>query len=160
MKHRIVVAAALLAFSSAPAAADGASLYAENCVACHQAGGVGTPGLAPPLVSDTLKKAGSVERDYVALVIIHGLSGPIKVKGKPYASAMPPRADFSDDDVAGLANYVSQDLNGLAGDQYKPLVTARFGLRPCAPSPADVALLRKTTVDHQSLLDMRSKFGE
>jgi mono/diheme cytochrome c family protein len=146
MVQLIVLAAALLSVSSGGAAADGASLYSENCIACHQAGGVGTPGLAPPLVSETLKKAGRVQRDYVPLVIIHGLSGPIKVKGQLYASAMPPRGDFSDDDVAGLANYVAQDLNGLK--QFNPLAAA------------DVALLRKTTVDHQTLRDMRSKFGE
>jgi mono/diheme cytochrome c family protein len=148
MIHRFCLAAALLLVSSGIAAADGASLFSENCVACHQTGGVGTPGLAPPLVSDTLKKAGGAQRDYVALVIIHGLSGPIKVKGQTYVSAMPPRGDFSDDDVAGLANYVSQDLNGLAADQYAPLATT------------DIANLRKTTVDHQTLRDMRSKFGE
>jgi mono/diheme cytochrome c family protein len=148
MIHRFVVAAALLAVSSGAAAADGASLFADNCVACHQKGGLGTPGLAPPLVSDTLKKAGSIERDYVPLVIIHGLSGPIKVKGQTYVSAMPPRADLSDDDVASLANYVLHGLNHLGGDKSKPLATA------------DVALLRKTTVDHQALRDMRSKFGE
>lgn len=147
MLHRSVIAAALLPVLSGVAAADGASVYAENCVACHQAGGVGTPGLAPPLVSDTLKKAGSAQRDYVALVIIHGLSGPIKVKGQLYVSAMPPRGDFSDDDVAGLANYVTQELNGLPAEQYNPLASA------------DVAPLRKA-VDHQTLRDMRSKFGE
>jgi mono/diheme cytochrome c family protein len=147
MIQRLVLSAALLGVSPGAAAADGASLYAENCVACHQAGGVGTPGLAPPLVSDTLKKAGSVQHDYVALVVIHGFSGPIKVKGQLYVSAMPPRADLSDEDVASLANYVEQDLNGLAADQYKPLAAA------------DIAGLRKA-VDHQALRDMRSKFGE
>ena len=148
MIHRFILAAALLGVSPGAAAADGASLFSENCVACHQQGGVGTPGLAPPLVSDTLKKAGRVEPDYVALVIIHGLSGPIKVKGQTYVSAMPPRADLSDDDVASLANYVEQDLNGLAADQFKPLVAG------------DVVELREATVDHQTLRDMRSKFGE
>src|SRR6185295_3524450 len=118
MIHRFVLIAALLAVSSGAAAADGASLFSENCIACHQAGGVGTPGLAPPLVSDTLKKAGSVQHDYVALVVIHGLSGPIKVKGQLYVSAMPPRADLSDDDVAALANYVEAELNGLKGEQF------------------------------------------
>ena len=148
MPSRTAAAVLLLVLSSVPAAADGASLFAENCVACHQAGGVGTPGLAPPLVSDTLKKAGNVARDYVPLVIMHGLSGAIKVKGQLYVSAMPPRADFGDDDIAGLANYVMQDLNGLNAENYKPL------------AKADVALLRNTTVDHQTLRDMRSKFGE
>jgi mono/diheme cytochrome c family protein len=148
MIHRLVVAAALLAASSGVAAADGASLFSDNCVACHRKGGVGTPGLAPPLVSDTLKKAGNVERDYVPLVIIRGLSGPIKVKGQTFVSAMPPRDDLSDDDVASLANYVLHGLNHLAVDKSKPL------------AKADIALLRKTTVDHQALRDMRSKFGE
>jgi nitrite reductase (NO-forming) len=147
MIHRVVVAAALLGATSGMAA-DGASLFSDNCAACHQQGGVGTPGLAPPLVSDTLKKAGSVERGYVPLVIIRGLSGPIKVKGQTFVSAMPPRDDLSDDDVASLANYVLHGLNGLAANKSKPL------------AKADVAVLRKTTVDHQSLRDMRSKFGE
>ena len=148
MMLRVVAAAALLAASSGVAAADGASLFSDNCVACHQQGGKGTPGLAPPLVFNTLKKAGSVERDYVPLVIIHGLSGPIKVKGQTFVSAMPPRDDLSDDDVASLANYVLHGLNGLAADKSKPL------------AKADVALLRKTAVDHQTLRHMRSKFGE
>jgi mono/diheme cytochrome c family protein len=148
MIHRFVLATALFGVSSGAAAADGASLFSENCIACHQAGGVGTPGLAPPLVSDTLKKAGSVQHDYVALVVIHGLSGPIKVKGQLYVSAMPPRADLSDDDVAALANYVEAELNGLKGEQFKPL------------AGADIASLRTAAVDHQALRDMRSKFGE
>jgi mono/diheme cytochrome c family protein len=148
MIRRLVLGAALLAASSGVAAADGASLFSDNCVACHQKGGVGTPGLAPSLVSETIKKAGSVERDYVPLVIIHGLSGPIKSKGQTFVSAMPPRDDLSDDEVASLANYVLHGLNHLAADKSKPL------------AKSDVALLRKTTVDHQSLRDMRSKFGE
>jgi len=148
MIHKSVLAAALLGVSSGAAAADGASLFSENCIACHQAGGVGTPGLAPPLVSDTLKKAGSVQHDYVALVVIHGLSGPIKVKGQLYVSAMPPRADLSDGDVAALANYVEAELNGLKGEQFEPL------------AGADITALRNATVDHQTLRDMRSKFGE
>ena len=95
-----------------------------------------------------MKKAGSARPEYGALVIIHGLSGPIKVAGQQYVSAMPPRADFSDDDVASLANYVAQDLNGLKEDQYRPLAAG------------DVAELRKTAADHQTLRAMRSKFGE
>ncbi len=148
MLHEFVLTAALLGVSTGAAAADGASLFAENCVACHQEGGIGTAGLAPPLVSDTLKKAAGVQRDYVPLVIIHGLSGPIKVKGQLYVSAMPPRSDLSDEDVAALANYVEAELNGLKGDAFKPLAAA------------DVAALRKMAVDHQALRDMRSKFGE
>ena len=148
MLKGLLAAAALLPALPGVAAAGGASLFAENCVACHQAGGIGTPGLAPPLVSETLKKAGSVQRDYVALVIMHGLSGPIKVKGQLFVSAMPPRGDFSDDDVAALANYVEADLNGLTAEKFNPL------------AGGDVTLLRKTTVDHKTLRDMRSKFGE
>jgi mono/diheme cytochrome c family protein len=148
MIDRFVLTAALLAASSGAAVADGASLFSENCIACHQKGGVGTPGLAPPLVSSTLKKSGSIQHDYAALVIINGLSGPIKVKGQLFVSAMPPRADLGDKDVAALANYVLHDLNGLAADKYKPLAAT------------DIAALRKTAVDHQTLRDMRSKFGE
>ena len=117
MIHRVVLAAALLGITSGRQRRMARRSIPRIASPAIRQAASGTPGLAPPLVSDTLKKAGSVERDYVALVIIHGLSGPIKVKGQLYVSAMPPRADFSDDDVAGLANYVAQDLNGLAADQ-------------------------------------------
>lgn len=146
MRVCLAFAVGLLAVMSGGAfAADGAALFAENCVACHQAGGIGTPGLAPPLVSDTLKKAAEVERLYPALVVIHGLSGPIKVKGQLFVSAMPPRGDFDDEQVAALANYVESDLNGIKG---QPITTS------------DVAAARKSAVDHQKLRDMRAKFGE
>lgn len=142
---RASVAAAIVAFSGHAALADGAALFSENCVACHQAGGIGTPGLAPPLVSDTLKKAAEVERLYPALVVIHGLSGPIKVKGQLFVSAMPPRGDLSDEQVADLVNYVEGELNGV---------------KATPVAAADVAAARKTEIDHQKLRDMRSKFGE
>ena len=46
----LAVAALLLAGGAVGAASlDGAALFEAHCSACHSAGGVGTPGLAPPL---------------------------------------------------------------------------------------------------------------
>jgi len=54
MKHFVMMLLALAALVSmtAPAAAqtaDGKTLFAKNCAACHQAGGTGIPGAFPAL---------------------------------------------------------------------------------------------------------------
>jgi mono/diheme cytochrome c family protein len=146
---KALVAAAVLPLLAATVKAEiGAEVYAKNCAACHRPDGVGTPGLAPPLVSDILKKAGQVNHSYVAQVVLNGLSGPIKVNGQQFMSAMPLRPDLSDSDVAAVANYVMQDLNGLSAADYAPLTAD------------DIAELRKTPMKHPALREMRSKFGD
>jgi len=68
------------------AISEGEAIYAATCVACHQKDGNGLPGLAPPLNgSDWVN--GSAER--LALMVYHGISGPIEVKGETWNSVMP-----------------------------------------------------------------------
>src|ERR1700744_2487891 len=51
--QRIASAAALIVVAAGPALAadDGASLFQQNCSACHQAKGEGVPSAFPPLAS-------------------------------------------------------------------------------------------------------------
>ena len=84
-------------------AARGASLYTANCVACHQATGMGLPGAFPPLKGnaavldpDPAKQIG---------VILHGLQGEA-IGGTTYPSVMPPfAASLNDADIADIANH-------------------------------------------------------
>ncbi len=84
-------------------AAKGKSLFDGTCAACHQANGEGIAGTFPPLkgnpaVNDADPKA-QVES------ILHGRSGTV-IDGKKYTGVMPPfGSQFSDVQIADIANY-------------------------------------------------------
>lgn len=58
----------------------------QTCVACHQTNGLGVPGAFPPLAGSEWV-TGKEER--LIRVLLHGLNGPIQVKGNTYNGAMP-----------------------------------------------------------------------
>lgn len=107
----------VLALLAAPAHAGeaGELLFNDNCSGCHQLGGVGSPGLAPPLVDGELWGAlGDRAQRYFAGVLMGGLSGTIVADGNTYTGlAMPSQAWMSDDQMLAVADYVLNDLNGL-----------------------------------------------
>ncbi|NPU64374.1 cytochrome c [Bradyrhizobium sp. 83012] len=107
MRTAIFAACAALTWPGIALAADGAKIYAETCQACHQVGGVGSPGLAPPLVSPVLSNAATKRPDYPAMVIINGLSGTLPLEGgETITSAMPPQPGLNDEATAAVVNYV------------------------------------------------------
>lgn len=93
------------------AAQDGAATYNQICVACHQAGAVGAPGLAPSLLGAITAKAGEAAlRSYLAQVVTHGLQGRIVSEGQTYNSVMPAQSHLSDEALAAVLTHVVQDL--------------------------------------------------
>jgi nitrite reductase (NO-forming) len=105
--------------------AKGQALYSTTCASCHQATGQGLAGAIPPLArSDFLAKN---ENKRVIRVVLNGLSGPVRVNGSTFDSAMPPLGHLSDDDVANILSYV---FNSWGNDR---------GL----VAPAEVARLRE-----------------
>lgn len=111
--------------------ADGEAIYQKVCATCHQATGQGVPGAFPPL-------AGS---DWVTsdprrpiLFVLHGLQGPVEVKGTSWNSVMPPQgANLSDDEIAAVVTFVRSAWGNDAG----------------TVSSDDVAALRKRFSDRQ-----------
>ncbi|HEX8778329.1 MAG TPA: multicopper oxidase domain-containing protein, partial [Rhodanobacter sp.] len=84
-------------------AAHGASLYAANCMACHQATGMGLPGAFPPLKDDPVVLNDDPARQIAT--ILNGLHG-VAINGTSYPSAMPPfGAALNDADIADIANH-------------------------------------------------------
>jgi mono/diheme cytochrome c family protein len=147
---RLAATAALAASAIVTAtayAADGAAVFAAHCAACHQADGTGVVGLAPPLKGDHWK-ALAADRAYILRVVTHGLSGPIKVGGNPYMSAMPPQAQLADDEVAAAASHVVGTLNSdVAPSGFKPYDAAEVAaVRAMKLGAADQAKLRKQLV--------------
>ena len=86
----------------------GAKLFYEICASCHGPNGNGIEGLAPPLMSS--EHVANAQR--LGLIILHGLEGPITVKGKQYDLnlAMPGlirNDEITDDDIASIIAYVT-----------------------------------------------------
>lgn len=85
---------------------DGGVVYAANCLACHQATGLGIPGAFPPLAGhapELYNVAGG--REFLIKTILYGLLGPITVDGVTYNGLMPAFPQLSDADIAAVLNY-------------------------------------------------------
>jgi nitrite reductase (NO-forming) len=96
-------------------AAQGATLYATHCAACHQAAGTGLPGAFPPLKDNPAVLNPDPAKQIS--VILHGLHGEA-INGTTYPSAMPPfAASLSDVEIADIANHERTSW----GNQAKPI---------------------------------------
>lgn len=130
------------------AQADGAKLYAQ-CASCHQANGQGLPGAFPPLaghVSEILNLKGG--REYLILVLLNGLQGPIEVKGMKYNGAMPAFGGLKDEEIAALLNHIATAW----GDAKK--------VKDFKPFTAEeVKALRTKKLTAQQVLEERKKLG-
>ena len=128
----VFLAAAAVAAPDAETMKRGAAAYAKGtCIACHQPTGMGLPPVFPPLAgSEWVAKSTSI----AIRNILHGMQGPITVKGVPYNSMMPPVAGLSDKDIADVVNYVNNTW-GNAG----PSVTE-----------AEVAAIKKKYADRKT----------
>jgi mono/diheme cytochrome c family protein len=85
------------------AAVDGGAIFAARCVACHQATGLGIPGVFPPLAgSEWVLGSDKV----LVLIPLHGITGPVQVKGANYVGAMPVFSTLSDAEIAAVLTYV------------------------------------------------------
>ena len=123
----VVVAEAPKELTPEEVIALGKKLYNDAaCNACHQANGQGTPGAIPPLAGSEWVQ-GSEER--VIRIVLHGLTGEVKVKGTTYNGIMPvfgkgvPNSmkNWSDDRIAAVLTYIRQEW----GNQAPAISTAK-----------------------------------
>lgn len=118
----------------------GKKVYNGNCANCHQPSGEGQPGVYPPMVGSELV-LGSKER--LAAILLHGLSGPITVKGASYpgTAQMPGWSDKSDTQLANLMTYIRASWGNKANDVKPDEVTkarAKFASQSAAWCEADL----------------------
>jgi mono/diheme cytochrome c family protein len=90
---------------------DGAALFTQHCAACHQVDGSGTVGLAPAVKGEHWARLGS-DRGYLPMVLVHGLSGPIRVGGQTFVGSMPAFAQLDDAALAALATHLRKLQGG------------------------------------------------
>lgn len=87
----------------AAADVDGSAVYAANCVSCHQANGAGLAGVFPPLQGSNW-----VLRQDARLVqiLLHGINGPLQVKGQTYNGVMPAFDHLADGEIAAVLTHI------------------------------------------------------
>lgn len=89
----------------------GEAVYNRTCIACHQATGQGIDPVFPPLAgSEWVTKNPSV----IVRNIVHGMAGPITVKGKVYNGMMPAVAGVTDADIADVTTFVRNSWGNSA----------------------------------------------
>ena len=82
--------------------AEGEKVYTANCVACHQATGVGIAGTFPPLAGDPVANGGPAEEHIHT--VLNGLQGKV-IGGVAYAGAMTPFKQLTDNQIAAVISY-------------------------------------------------------
>ena len=93
----------------------GKRLFTANCVACHQATGQGVAGQFPTLVGSEWVLGGDWHGDnHLIGILLHGLQGPIQVKGDTYNGAMPPWKQLKDDQIAMILTYIRNEWGNSA----------------------------------------------
>jgi len=91
----------------------GKKVFAANCQTCHQANGQGVPGQYPPLAGSEFTNGGSHR---MAMIVLKGLQGPVKVKGQQYGSAVmqPWDKTLTDQKIADVMTYERSDWGNKA----------------------------------------------
>lgn len=101
-----------VAASKAERIALGKVLFAQNCQACHQAGGQGLEGAFPPLANSDYLNA-DPKRGMHA--VVNGLSGKITVNGKTFDGIMP-KVALSDEQAANVLTFVLNSWGNKGGE--------------------------------------------
>lgn len=95
----------------------GRQYYLSYCAGCHASNGQGIARMAPTLVgSDWV--IGDKKR--LALIVLHGLEGPIEVKQRVYDKpeilpVMPSHSTLGDDDITAILTYIRNEWGNTAG---------------------------------------------
>ncbi len=110
--------------------ATGRQKYVNLCANCHGTKGEGMSRFAPPL-----KKSEWVigEKEKLAMILLHGMEGPIVVNGKDYGipdilPSMPSFSTLQNEDIAAIATYIRNSW-GNSGDMIKPNIIGRIRFR-------------------------------
>ncbi len=96
----------------------GDQVFAGVCQPCHQAHGYGIPGQYPPLAGSEWLLG---DHETPIRVLLHGLAGPIVVKGRPYNNRMPAFHDkLSNDEIAAVITWARSQW----GNNAQPVTAA------------------------------------
>lgn len=130
--------------AEAPKAVDpmvlGRRVY-NNCTTCHQQDGGGVAGAYPPLAGSEIV-AGAPEQ--LAAILLHGLHGPLRVKGVEYNGEMPEwGSKLKDEQIAAVMTYIRASFGNSAPPVDAELVKQVRGATASRSQPWTEAELRR-----------------
>jgi len=142
VRRSIAVALCALGCAGIARADDtGAMVFAERCAICHDTSGNGVVGFGPPLAGPAAARAKTPGgREYLAQVVVHGISGVFESGGQRQFAAMTPAPNLSDAELAAVLNHVLATLNAAALPAgFAPIVPAEIAAaRKVARTPAEL----------------------
>lgn len=124
----------------------GEKFYA-HCAACHGPSGAGVAGLAPPLAGASWVTG---PPEWLARIILQGLTGPVVVDGETYNGMMPPHGhlkELDDATLAGLMTYMRRNWGNKADPVSVETVAAIRAASAGRSQPWTVAELETVAVD-------------
>ena len=104
----------------------GKTVYAANCLTCHQVTGGGVPNLNPPLKGTKWVKGSKTD---LVQFILKGSKGQVEIDGETFHNTMPAQAKLTDEQIADVLTFVRNS----------------FGNKSSAVTPAEVASVRAKT---------------
>jgi mono/diheme cytochrome c family protein len=87
----------------------------QRCAVCHQLTGVGVPNVFPPFAGSEIIN-GPVDKPIA--IVLHGLQGPVTVKGMLFTNAMMAYGtgvEMSDAQIAAVLTYVRSHFGNTSG---------------------------------------------
>ena len=100
------------AISAPNAVADGAQVFASQCVACHQATGLGLPGAFPPLTGSEWVNGSP---NILTRILLQGVQGKLTVAGKSFVGVMPAFKDkLNDAEIAAVLSHIRSQWGNSA----------------------------------------------
>jgi mono/diheme cytochrome c family protein len=91
---------------------EGAKIYKEKCVVCHQVTGEGVPGAFPPLKNSDYLLA---DKKRAVAQVLNGSNEAMVVNGQTYTVPMPPQVESLEEAVQ-VINYVLNAWGNKGGE--------------------------------------------
>lgn len=108
------------------------TIYQRACLSCHGADGLGKPGLYPPLAATDWVNAPRPDR--LIRLVLHGVAGPLKVNGQPFATPTPfmpgHAATLSDAEISTMLTWLRRSMGNSAPPVTPDAVAAIRNARP------------------------------
>lgn len=108
--------------AGAAAAVDAKQVYGSKCAACHQATGLGVPGVFPPLAGSEWVVG---DEKVLTQILLHGVNGDLEVKGTVYKGAMPAWKSLADEELAAVMSYIRAEWGNQAPEVQPETVKAQ-----------------------------------
>jgi mono/diheme cytochrome c family protein len=88
----------------------GKKVYTLQCLACHQADGLGAAPMNPPLTGKQVLG----DKKKLITIIIKGLNTHEEIDGVKYQNVMPPRPEMKDQEIADVLTYIRNSFGNKA----------------------------------------------